>query len=542
MPEQRSLLYRQEARRTGIHAPILAALFQVQQQPALADGETGLGIAPANTITLAQVDRFAAQVYYAANTLCHLINDLTITGWQGGELWDSQRGCYTDRLLETIAAGYHPPTSTPAVAILETCDDSALRLAYLEAWSVCLRQENLPADQSYVDSALLALVGQMFAHYQRLPYQRQALLEMVRLWRKLDTQEAAIASLIPQAGDEFSLDVALLQFLPQIVPAYAAYPHQREALLRLVQGWLQLQSREATIAALQQPLNLALDLDQFAPAWMALLQRIPQTYQARGEQRNALVEGYRLWRQLDSRTAVLLDLGVNPELFTAPDPKPQDLANAAALLDRALLTFLRRMPLTYTGLAHQQEALLQLTQLWRGIGTREQTLQSLVEDLQRLAGGRRDSPEAGPTPLPADPRPRPNHWTAANLQMFAAIVPWGSLTWADATRGGTYLPPNQLTVDTIVQMAELVQSLCDRLGRPITVTRWYCPAEILQSRGGVELRHSLGDAIEFYWDGLTGKQLYWFLDPWWPGGLGHYERSPYLCYIDAGSERSRWLK
>jgi hypothetical protein len=55
-------------------------------------------------------------------------------------------------------------------------------------------------------------------------------------------------------------------------------------------------------------------------------------------------------------------------------------------------------------------------------------------------------------------------------------------------------------------------------------------------------RHALGDAIEFYCDGLTGDQLYRALDFWWPGGLGRYKTYPYLCYIDAQANRARWTQ
>jgi len=115
------------------------------------------------------------------------------------------------------------------------------------------------------------------------------------------------------------------------------------------------------------------------------------------------------------------------------------------------------------------------------------------------------------------------------------------LTWAEATHGGTRMPPNQATVDAMIRIAQLAQRASDRIGRPFTVINWYLPSA---SESTVEStttsRHLIGDAIDFICEGLTGNQLYWFLDPWWPGGLGRYAKFPYLCHIDARTYRARW--
>jgi hypothetical protein len=46
-PDQRNYYYLLESERTGIHKPILAALYQIHSSPSLSDGQTGLGISPA---------------------------------------------------------------------------------------------------------------------------------------------------------------------------------------------------------------------------------------------------------------------------------------------------------------------------------------------------------------------------------------------------------------------------------------------------------------------------------------------------------------
>ena len=91
-PDQRNYLYILEAERVGIHKSILAALYLAQEQPSLEDGETGLGISPAHRISLDQVNTFAGQIQYGANTIRSLTDSLIKKGWQGVDLWDANRG------------------------------------------------------------------------------------------------------------------------------------------------------------------------------------------------------------------------------------------------------------------------------------------------------------------------------------------------------------------------------------------------------------------------------------------------------------------
>jgi hypothetical protein len=547
--DQRHALYLQEAERTGIHQPILAALDSVQNEPTLSEDGTGLGVSPANRISLSQVNTFANQVLYAANTVRSLTHHLIASGWKAADLWNAEKGCYTDKLISAIAAGYTAPASDPTAAILESCDVQALTQAYQANLAIDLKAGSVPSKVVNLEKALLTLLEQLPRSYVALPFQRHALLEMIRIWLQLDDREAALAALeiqpIARAAatttSEFALDPALLKFASRLAANYSGYPHQREALLRLTQLWRQLDSRAAAIASLEKNTALETDFKLVDPALIALIQRLPQRYQAKGEQRNALVEGFRLWQQLETRSAALVALGVNPEIFTTADPQQSDLEAAAIQLDRALLDFIRWIPAGYGMLEHQREALLHLTQLWRGIATRDQTIQSLFEDLQRMQSANRDSQDAPPVPISIILPTRPNRWTPDNLQVHAAILPNGSFTWAEATHGGTRMPPNQATVDAIVQIAHLAQQVRDRLNRPLQVTSWYQPSDASTTEVSYN-RHGMGDAIDFYCPGLTGDQLYWFLDPWWIGGLGRYSRFPDLIYIDARSDRVRWVR
>jgi hypothetical protein len=546
-PDQRNYYYLIQAERAGIHKPILAALYQSHCSPSLADGETGLGVSPANRVSLAQVNTFAEQVQYAANAIRSLTDSLIAQDWKGSDLWQEEQGRYTDQFLERVASGYAPAASEPTTARLEATDFDRLKQAYLAEIEADLKAEQLPKNLAYLDRSLLTLVAHIPEYYTGLPHQRDALLELVRIWRKLDTREAAIALLVSDANlasaleDETQLDIPLKQFVQEVWAKYAGYPDQREALLRMTQLWRQLRRREDAIASLEKSTSPEENLSIIDPALIAFVQRLPNYYQGQGSQRNALTESFRLWHQLDSRAAVLATLGINPELLSASTSDRETLVKLATQLDRELLNFIRRVPGDYQELDHQREALICLVQLWHGQTSKNQTIQSLLEDRKRLDRVRPSSIEAPPKPVPIAIPKRPACWTPDNIQLFASIVPDGNFIWAEATHGGTRMPPDQATVDAMIRIAKLAEQARDRIGRPFIVTSWYRPPAINSAVGGTTYsRHLVGDGIDFICEDLSGNQLYWFLDPWWPGGLGRYTQFPYLCHIDARCYRARW--
>jgi hypothetical protein len=555
--EQRAELFSQAAARTGIHLPLLAALYEVHSDPKLWDGETGLGISPANQVSLEVLSTIAGQVNYAANTIRSLSHFLITQGWQGSDFWSSEQGRYSDKFLRIIANGFVSGSSSSlafsslssrAVEIarlpgarLEYADFDELRDAYLQHVAIDMQLTGIPANQTFIEPALRAFAEPLPSQYFHLAYQRTALLELVRVWHQLDTQDDAITDLAnadPAIQDNLTLDSALLRFLQQVLSAYTALPHQREAFLRLVQCWEQLPSRSTTLLALQRAIAPKLNVHWLDTALMALVQQISEEYAGKGNQRNALVETFRQWRQLDSRPLTLIALGVSPDLFTG-EPSPTDIAQAAAQLDRALLPFFQQLPSLYRGTAEQREALILLTQLWRELPTSDRALQSLIEDFQHLETGRRDHPNTPLPPRSLQPSMPPPTWSVDSIQLHNTIIPQSSFTWAMATQGGLAIPPNQTAIDAIVQMAAQLQTLRDRLHHPLVILRWYAPPSREPGRFAGD-RHSLGDGVLFYCDGLTGKQLYWFLDPTWTGGLAYFDRFPAICYVDGRRDRVRW--
>ncbi|MDA0268130.1 MAG: peptidase M15A [Cyanobacteria bacterium] len=546
--DQRDVYYRIEAIRAGIHKPILAALYKTQQAPPLEDGETGLGIAPANRIPPSQVNTLPEQIRYAANTLRSLTDHLTAEGWQGPDLWDHPLGRYSDRFLQRIAEGYSPPPSDLPAARLEPSDAETLVRTYGEDVAADYSIQPFPEQLTDLDKALLAFAAQAPTHYQRLTFQQQACLEAARIWRKLDSHGAVITAfkLSNAVGivDEVALDKALLTFIQQVDRYFLGYPNQREALLRLAQLWGQRDSREATIRWLLMgnTQGVETDLTQLDPVLIAFVQGIPRGYQGKGHHRFALTEAYRLWQGLGSRTAAIQDLGIDPQVLLDNTDDPAQLAHNAAQIDRALLAFLETVPIAYDGNGEQREALIRLVQGWQQLEGRQPTLQWLFEKLRRMERANRDGVDAMPSPHPQILPRRPTRWQPDTLHLDAAIVDNGSFTWAEATRGGLFMPAHQVTVDAIIRMATLAQEARDRIGRPFLITHWYDPNRSGLSCESIDPnRHSLGDAIDFYCPGLTGRQLYWALDPWWPGGLGYDTHYPRLCHLDASSDRTRWI-
>ena len=547
VPDQRNYYYLLEAERAGIHKPILASLYAVHQSPQLADGETGLGIAAANKIAVTQVNTFPEQVQYAANTLRGLTSTLTADGWSGNDLWDGAKGRYSDRFIERIAEGYVPKPSEENAARLESCNAEQLLAAYLEDIDYDYGAQQLPHNLVQLDDELLALAERIAPNYGRLDFQREALLEAARIWRKLDSHQSTIKAMnVPitnDVPDEAALDKGLKDFISQVSRFYSGYPHQREALLRLTQLWRQLDSREETIEWLQthDPRAEETNLEIVDPALIAFVQRIPAYYKGDGYHRFALTEVYRMWKGLDSRSTALSELGVTPQFLSANKDNPKALADAAKQVDQALLTFIKAIPQEYQEVDDQREALIRLVQIWRRLERRVDSIQSLFDDVRRMTRANRDSIEAPPAPDPIVLPARPKRWTTNNIQLGASIIPNGNFTWAEATRGGTRMPPNQATVDSIVRIAKLAQQARDRIGRPFHITSWYRPPDINRRVGGASnSRHIVGDAIDFYVDGLTGNQIYWALDPWWPGGLGRYTRFSRLSHLDARGYRARW--
>ncbi|MGB2924209.1 MAG: D-Ala-D-Ala carboxypeptidase family metallohydrolase [Limnothrix sp.] len=547
-PEQKNYDYLIEAERVGIHKPLLAALSAVHRTPQLADGDTGLGITPANQVIPINLDTFGEQTQYAANTIRTLTDNLISQGWDGNDLWDIDQGRYSDKFLARIAKGYIPNSTEKNTGRLEPSDFDALLAAYKLDISTDYDGAALPKNLSRLDQSLIRFIERVGQYYKGLPHQREAMLEAVRIWRKLESHDAVIESLIKgtdlnsETLDESELDLLLRHFIKRISPNYGGYPHQRESLIRFVQLWRQMESREKTIEALDNEELNEEDLEVLDPAIIKFVGQAATYYAGKGSQRNALTEALRVWRQLNSRQSVLSSLGIEPAQLQAASSSPEKMRELARQIDQELVSFIKRVPGAYQDKDHQRESLIRAVQLWRELPTRERAIASLTEDLKRIVV---EPPKVTQPvqPITVVVPQRPSRWTVSTVRanLNLSIIPGGSFTWLEATHGGKRMPPNQSTVDAMIRIATLAQRARDRLGRPMMVTSWYRPPAVNRAVGGAtNSRHIVGDAIDFVVSGLSGNQIYWTLDPWWPGGLGRYRSFPNLGHIDSRAYRARW--
>jgi hypothetical protein len=122
---------------------------------------------------------------------------------------------------------------------------------------------------SLIDPALMAFVQRVPDLYQGQGSQRHALTEAFRIWRQLDSRATALATLGIQAEQlnasttnrtemlnlATQMDRELLRFVRRLPGDYQELDHQREALIRLVQLWRSLSTRNQTLDSYSKTKN-----------------------------------------------------------------------------------------------------------------------------------------------------------------------------------------------------------------------------------------------------------------------------------------------
>ncbi|MEM9770447.1 MAG: D-Ala-D-Ala carboxypeptidase family metallohydrolase [Cyanobacteria bacterium P01_D01_bin.73] len=394
-------LFQLSAQRMGIHWPILAAL-QDTHGPAIPNVpklEWTLGVVPAGEGDLKD-DDLAERSRLAAIAVRRLNDNLARQRWQPSQFWDATDGQYEAEFIEKIAAGIGATSDQPG---LSACEGDRLiasyrRIAAAErtelatpAWKqsqasgAAIANRFSTLDYRFVDRGVLDLAERVPQFYKGLAHQRQSLFEMVQIWRGLDSYEATVAALgLPPINFTNSqADEVLLKFVSRVSQYYGGYPQQREALLRLVQLWRQLDSRQAAIESLAASTTPTFPTEAYDLAALDFILRLPEFYKGTGMQRNALSEMVRVWRNLESRSAAINSLGIDPAKFASDRPLAvrQDTLGK---LDRELISFLQRVPSVYSGRPQERGAIIRLVQIWRDLDTRQQALGSLEGDLQTL--------------------------------------------------------------------------------------------------------------------------------------------------------------
>jgi len=113
--------------------------------------------------------------------------------------------------------------------------------------------------------------------------------------------------------------------------------------------------------------------------------------------------------------------------------------------------------------------------------------------------------------------------------------------WYELTHGGERLPDDRETVGAMIRIAEAADEARSRIGRAFHVTSALRPPAVNRRVGGAKFsRHIIGDALDFYCEGISGREMYRILDPIWESGLGMYKNMPRIVHIDARNHVARW--
>lgn len=96
------------------------------------------------------------------------------------------------------------------------------------------------------------------------------------------------------------------------------------------------------------------------------------------------------------------------------------------------------------------------------------------------------------------------------------ILAGGHLSWGEMTKDGYRWPDSAYTEGKIVNAAKLFERVRKQLGNPVIhITSGYRPYAINKAVGGASAsRHVVGDAFDFYADGLTIDQMFRSLNGW----------------------------
>lgn len=119
------------------------------------------------------------------------------------------------------------------------------------------------------------------------------------------------------------------------------------------------------------------------------------------------------------------------------------------------------------------------------------------------------------------------------------MIDGGHLYWWEITHQGTRLPPSEAVYQAMLRIAKGHEWARDKVGKPLISISGYRPPAVNRAVGGAtRSRHLVGDAMDVYVQGMTGKQVAAILRDW-DGGLGTYRNKPYTLHMDKGPWR-RW--
>lgn len=127
------------------------------------------------------------------------------------------------------------------------------------------------------------------------------------------------------------------------------------------------------------------------------------------------------------------------------------------------------------------------------------------------------------------------------VELNSPIIANGNFSWSEATKGGTRVPEDQVTVGRIIRIATALEEVRKFLGgHPMKVHSWYRPPSVNRAVGGAaDSRHLYGDAVDFSLTSIAPFTVYEKLDGWW-GGRGGLGKGRSFTHIDLRGYKSRW--
>jgi hypothetical protein len=133
-----------------------------------------------------------------------------------------------------------------------------------------------------------------------------------------------------------------------------------------------------------------------------------------------------------------------------------------------------------------------------------------------------------------------NYYSTDPIGLKSQSFTWGEALHVDSA-GSYRQPANPDVVYKIIKIAEVMQNVKGLFGgAPIKVNSWYRdPVTNRRVGGASQSRHMVGDAVDFHIPGVSLKDVYDRLDPWWAsrGGLA---RGQGFVHIDGRGYRARW--
>jgi hypothetical protein len=133
-----------------------------------------------------------------------------------------------------------------------------------------------------------------------------------------------------------------------------------------------------------------------------------------------------------------------------------------------------------------------------------------------------------------------NYYSTDPIGLKSQSFTWGEALHVDSA-GSYRQPASPAVVYNIIRIAEVMQNVKGLFGgAPIKVNSWYRdPVTNRRVGGASQSRHMVGDAVDFHIPGVSLKDVYDRLDPWW-GSRGGLARGQGFVHIDGRGYRARW--